>query len=114
MKNKKLLVIPASLFITGCQHALLTTAVCPTQTVTVTPNCHDAATPRRELTINVNMPQLQAVPPIVCANVGKPIEVKIRPMNSGVAVITVPKNPSDDWIYAGNTPDQNSMTINVP
>lgn len=113
MNYKCLLAVPAFLLITGCQPGFLHPSVCPTVTIPVT-DCHAGSAPRRKLTITVNTPQLQANPPRVCADAGMPIDIQIAPPNAGVTVITVPKDPADSWIHAGNGGNQNSMTIDVP
>ena len=120
MNEKLLPTICATAVLSGCAgfEASMIPG-CTTQEIAMTAEiCDNPGTERNKLTINARRglftKTLKASPPFACVDAGGTIEVSVRPVNSGVTLVTIPDDAADTWLYSSNIHDPNSFQIHVP
>ena len=112
MKTKILIALSLSFLTVGCTATMQQALV---------DNC-DTAPPvpcivggdKNKVTMNVNAAKLGVHPATVCSSPGDTIVVTVKPTNTPVTVVTVPKDATNGWILETNVADPNVIEISVP
>jgi hypothetical protein len=112
--NKIVLVaLPFSALILACtQPPSGPTEPAGCETITI-PACTGSGT-NPKININLTASKLIVAPKNVCAKPGTPVTVTITPAISTETVATVPKVPTNKWMYGINYPIAEGFTLPVP
>jgi hypothetical protein len=110
MKKNILFALPLSVLVFAC-----TQQPPGKKTECVVPHVPDQCTSsQQKVTVTVNSANLKVAPPNVCADKGTPVEFNIKPPNTDVIVVTVPKKKADTWMTGINHPTPAGFKVTVP